>query len=1030
MAGSVSDISLPGSSFFNIHTDGRPVTRSSPAPALPGGQCNYVDLAHGANGPRCGCRRFWSRGASGFNGSPAGLSGYANGGSQPDQSAFCMCSHHACFHDDVQATQGPPIAPVVNGNGAGQENERPRAGREPLTPVMPDLSFQMPPPTNQPVDLNTLNNASYSTNLYQEINLYEGEKPAPAPEPSMPDTMSWANLLQSQPEHQIEAAPSVPSQCLLPQSQPSSTTSSVRLAYLKPFGGKGPNMFNTPQRSRLREPLQIEADDVPPRRDELTGHSVPSVDDLQTVTNTPRSIRSARRATIPEPACQPAVTRPSREDFQDLSNTVQSHEDRIERLETVSFHNDHEDCHDHHEQNDLRVTDLESRVEELEKTLNDGSSATSSHHRLRRPGLDESVASVVSVSTNASGHTDRTGLRSELAALKAQISHIQNSSFPTHSKPYEVEVVFLPFPLKGIWYESREFPSQRPLAGSNIELDEWTQLPNSSSTMEPHSPSLYEWAGPELQSEWLLPRACASGNVVDQRLRSRGLIKTIAVPSPDARSVHLAVSAAFGTLFRTFSRLQASVYHGSTTHHRVSRFLGLQQAWVPLRKIHKDSRLRFLSPPEMITPTSWDVSFLSSSVVMKATGVHRLFITQPEAYLQDQDAYNNGWNWQRLRELTRVYPDSQSSQQEVPEADAMEGYWARNEMLDEQDSSQDSLRSLSLRQAAQPRLKSMTPSQRPLRASRSGPSPSLSTGRSRAGSPMVLIERQSSVPRPIYIRTTSMPPDLPPMASPSQARQRIASATFGSIHPRLHERRSSPQVQRASTGSAHLIAKANRRRSTRSPSVPLSARLRNTPRWSVSTPSPLLATMNISEPFAVISSEGEVQAACRQTTPFYYATPYSNAPPAETRSNLGVVEAEEEHGSESDYSCQDGQGSEDDSEDDSEDAAMIDLGHQRRIYEDSSNDAWQGARQPLPEDEPWPGIEDEENRDPEAMAFDNVDVYVDEDAMSDVLDAEEHTGDTDSQHSSVPSEYPTTQRAWTNGLEEFRVYEDTKQKLG
>ncbi|KAK6076103.1 hypothetical protein SCUP515_05602 [Seiridium cupressi] len=1029
MAGSVSDFSLPNSSFFNIYTDGGPVARTSPAPTLPGGQCNFVDLSHGANGPKCGCRRFWSRGASlGLNHIAIGSPGQSNGPSQADQLAFCMCAHHACYHDDLQPAQGTFVAPTINHDG--QENEKPRAGREPLTPVMPDLSFQMPPPnSNQPTDFHTLDNASFSTNLFQDAHIRKGEEPAPAPEASIPDTMSWANLLQSQPGHPVDAVPSIPSQCLPPPSQPSSTTSSARIAYLKPFGGKGLNTLSTP-RSKLREPLDLTSDVHRAQHDDLVDHTVdPSIDDLQTVTNTPRSTRSARRGDVPGLENHPGLFGPSHGDhFQELSSTVQGHEERIDRLENVSFQNDHEDCREQNEQNDLRVTELELRVEELEKTLNDGSSVSSSHFRLRRSGLDESTASVVSVSTTASGRTDRAELHSELAALRAQLSHIQASSFPTHSKPWEIEVVFLPFPLRGVWYESRDFPSQRLSGGTSVDLDEWTQMPNSSSTMEPQSPGTYEWAGPELLSEWLLPRACASGNIIDKRLRSRGLIKTIAVHSPDARSVQIAVSAAFGTLFRTFSRMQANVYHGSMMHHRVARFLGLQQPWVPLRKIHKDSRLRFLSPPEMITPTSWDVPFLSSSVVMKATGVHRLYITQPEAYLQDQDAYDNGWTWQRLRELSRVYPDSQSSQQEVPEADAMEGYWAWNDKLDEQSSSQDSLRSLSLRQAAQPRLKSMTPSQHPLYTSRAGPSLSLSAGRSRAASPMVLKERLSSIPRPIHVRTTSMPPALPPLASPSQAKRRIASATFGSIRPAPYERRSSPLVMHSSTASAHAIVRANRRRSTRSPSVPLSARFRNTPRWSASSPSPLLATMHIGEPFAVISSEGDVQAACRQTTPFYYATPYSNAPPAEIRSNRGVLEPEDDHGSATDYSCEEDQGSEVDSEDGdgNGDELMIDLGHPRRIHEDSGDEEWHGAQQPLPEDEPWPGIEDEENRDPEVLAFDSVDVYVDEDAMSDVLDAQDENADANSQHSSVPSEYPSTEPMWAKETEEFRVYEDMK----
>ncbi|KAI0134746.1 hypothetical protein BJ170DRAFT_215460 [Xylariales sp. AK1849] len=1045
MAGPASDFSLPNSSFFNIYSDGGPLARSSPAPTLPGGQCNFVDLTHGANGPKCGCRRFWSRSALGLNGSPAGLLEYPNGAaaaSQVDQTAFCMCNHHACFHDDTQNGQGPLVAPMVT--TAGQENERPRANREPLTPVIPELSFQMPPPIGQSLDFHTFNSTSFSANLQEDIHIPQGET-KPTHEPSIPDTMSWGDLIQSQPGHQTNVLPPIPSQCLL-SSQPSSTTSSARMRYLRPFGGNGLHTLSG-VKSKLRDPLLANPEDTRAQDEDPVDHSTaPSVDDLQTVTNTPRS---TRRVDLVERKGQPVTTGPSGDAFQELSNTVQGHEQRIDRLETVSFEDDHEDCHEQHDRTDLRVTELEVRMEEVEKALNDSSSVVgTSQTRFRRPGADESAVSVVSVSTNASGRADRAELFSELQLIKTQLSHLQTSSFPCYTHPWEVEVVFLPFPLKGVWYESRDFPSQRLSGSTNVDADQWTQLPNSSSVMEPQSPGFSEWVGPEMESEWLLPRACAPDKMVEKRLRSRGLIKNVTVRGPDARSVQRAVSEAFGTLFRTLSRMQANVYHGATMHHRVTQFLGLREPWVPLRKIHKDSRLRFLSPGEMITPATWDVPFLSSSVVMKATGANRLFITQPEAYLQDQDAYDNGWNWQRLRELSRVYPDSQTSQQDVPEADAMEVCWAWNDKLDEHDSSQNSSVSLSLRQAAQPRLKSMTPSQQQFFMSRTGRSPSLSNSRSRAASPLIVLkERKASASRPPHIRTTSMPPTIP-LVSPTQTKRRIASATFGNIHPHPYDRRPSPQLLRAITGTSHPSLMAKRRRNTRSPSAPISARFRHTPRWSTSSPSPL------PEPFAIVGPPASnAGAACRQITPFYYATPYSNAPFVETRPNRGVgmdPDNDEDHGSGTDYLYEDGgdpRGSEDgDSEDHDGDSPMLDLGHPRRRVHDSGDEIehedWHGAQRnanTLPEDEPWPGIEDGENRDPEALAFDSevVDVYVDQDAMSDMLDVDASIGGGDapldeahglgegqSQSSSVPSEYPSTQRAWTDGKEEFRVFED------
>ncbi|KAK8879585.1 hypothetical protein PGQ11_000879 [Apiospora arundinis] len=1080
MAGPATDYTLPSSSFFNIYTDGGrgPVPRTSPAsarppspvPSLPSGQCNFVDLNHGANGPKCGCRRFWSRSAASPHavGSPAAFPGYHNGlamGAGADQAFWCMCSHHACFHDDVRDSysQATPVMATMTMPPAAveQENERPRLNREPLTPVIPDLSFHMPPAPGHPMDFQTFNNGSYATNSKETGLGSQTQAATPTNEPSMPDTLSWTNLIQSQPGDQVNNMPPIPSQCLL-QSQPSSTTSSVRMRYLQPFGGKGLHTLNGARSRGRGTPLET-VQDNPAQEDNAAEPSVNvSLDDLPTVTNTPRSVRR-----IEERDAQLPSTGPGHGEFQELSSTVQGHGQRLDRLENVSFsENSHEDCHEKHDHVDLRVTELELRVGELEKALQDTSSVATS--RYRHTGADDSTASVISVATNTS---DRSHLYNELQVLRAELSAL--SSDPTHGNPWELEVVFLPFPLKGVWLESRELMSQRLSGANHTDVDQWTQMPNSLSAHEPHSPGFNEWADPDTEFEWLLPRACPPDRMIDKRLQSRGLVKKVAVRGPDAHSVQQAISAAFGTAFRTVSRIQSNLYHGSTVHHRVGKFLGLQQSWVPLRKVHKDSRLRFLSPSEMITPAIWDVRFLKSSVVMKATGVHRLYITQPEAYIQDYDAYENGWSWQRIRELSRVYQDSQSSQQDVPEGDAREDCWAFNDKLDEPPSTQNSFSSLSLRQAAQPRLKStsISPSPQQFYVSHTGQSPSLTTGRrSRAPSPFVAFrdQRPGSSLNPLHVRTNSMPPAFPGPMSPQQARRRMASVGLGSVQPYPYDRRSSPQILRVNANAAHSMAFAQqkRRRATRSPSVPMSARFRRTPRYSTASPSPGPAGFG-----APGATSG------RATTPFFYATPYSNAPYVDNRPNQGVMDEvdEDNRGSGTDsYAA--GSGDDDDESDFEDDAQMLDLGHPRhRLHTDDEtwqHEAGQNGQQQfqLPEDEPWPGIEDEdlENREPILKTEDSVNIYEDEDAMSDfdsqMTESQEMTekstgsaeGDEDedggivelavnhgvgndgaaahgdaevaSQHSSVPSEYPSTQRAWTDGAMEFEVYEDLGNK--
>lgn len=1030
---------------------------TTPAPSLLGGACNYIDL-NGANGQKCGCRRFWSRATSArFSaGSPTGYSqAFPPGDASPsaDSVAFCMCSHHACYHDDIREAPAS-IATTTNAVGfpnTGQENERPRANREPLTPVLPELSF---PPASlqpgQPTEFNMYNNqtTSFSTHVVGDVNIPQGEVAASAREQqSVPDTLSWTNFIQS-PSDQGHKMPPIPSQCLIP-SQPSSTTSSVRMAYLKPFAGKGLQTLSG-VKSKLREPL-IEEDEETIPVDEQTREpgDDQSVDDLATVANTPRS---ARTTDAIQRNTQATPSRADRDTFQELSSTVQGHEQRLDRLENVSFSAaGHDECHDKHDQADLRVTEVEYRVTELEKLLNDSSSTVGTS---RRPRVDDSASTVASVST------DQSELYSELQSLKAQLSQLQGiSSFTSYSNPWHIEVVYLPFPLKGVWCETGKFSSQRAPSASLADSDPWTQMPNSSSSIDPQSPGFCEWTGPEFESDWLLPRACAPDRMIDRRLRSRGLVKQVTVRGPDARSVQQAVSEAFGTLFRTFSRMQGNVYHGSTTHHRVHKFLGLQHPWVPLRKQHKDSRLRFLSPAEMVTPVAWDVQFLSSSVVMKATGVQRLFITQPEAYLQDQDAYDNGWSWQRLRELSRIYPDSQNSQ-EVPEADAMEDCWQWNDRLDDSPASANSSQSLSMRQGPRARLRTT-----PFSPAPQAPAGYVSIhGQSlRSNSPRIVGGVESrKASRPPRIRTTSMPPNLPVVASPAQASSRRITT-----YVPARERHSSPQVNRPVSATAHAMAmnKRARRRSTRSPAVfPLPRHI--TPRRSTASPSPV------------------PEVIMRGTTP-YYATPYSNAPIVDTRPNRACVVIYDDgagfedegrgtdtdpFGDELDVDFDDVEGFDDQSEDEYQDSPMLDLAQQHNAQilsaqqhssaMQSGESSWQDGR---PEDEPWPGIEDAENRDPTTTtaaampsssfnqtqdfglrssgAFDDfdIDIHVDEDAMSDAdadVDADDDNDDRGEGRdgpgrrsrapSSAPSEYPSTQRAWTavTGEDIFKVFED------
>ncbi|KAL8377717.1 hypothetical protein RB595_008418 [Gaeumannomyces hyphopodioides] len=1055
--------------FFDIYTDGAVAV---PAPILPGGPCGFVDLTPGANGARCGCRRFWSRPPSAaqvraFLESPG-----------PDQAYWCMCSHHACYHEDSQAAQTPVVAPAAATPSAvfaaGQENERPKGGREPLTPVQDLVPFQMPSTTaglGMSMDLPgfelggpsfTTAAMDYAPGAFASPCDGHGTNHPPisahhqAPPASLPDTLVWGNAPQSN-NGALSGLPPIPSQCLMSQSP--STTPSSQLRYLRPFAGKG---LHTLKGKELAEPKA-------PAGDVNRPHGSSPIDPDTTIPNTQASPQEhITMPTAPTPkgawsqsfSARPQHSPPGldHEAVRGLKDALCGHGQRLDKLENPSFSiAGHEDCGDRHDHTDLRVTELETRVEEVEKRLNDDNSTVVSMRR------EDGNASVISESTHAL--SDRQ-VYSQLQELQAQVNRLQASSLPTYNSPWELEVVILPFCLKGVWMPAHEFQSQRPSGAAPWDAngDEWTQMPNTLSrqTPDPTSPYMVDWLDQSSSSTWLLPRACAPGRVIDNRLRSRGLIKTLSVKGSDARSVHLAVVDAFNNVLQILATGAATHPSSRLAGAKPDRFLGLSQPWVPLRKLHKDSRLRFLSPAEMLTPTLWDVGFLSSSVVMKATGMHRLYITQPEAYLQDQQVGRDGaWSWQRLRELGRVCPDSQSSSASTVDAsfEAHEECWQWHDRLDEPPAAPSPELNIQEGQGAAAVVVNKSRSTAASSSQAFFTAESLNAAR---GKSPALSRDQRKGSRPPHVRTTSVPAGgVPVVSSPgsgSQPRKARGLSYTSASKSSQHERRPSPFVPGPSRPSPRLqmvsAMVSKRRRSGggasgagRSPSV----RQRNTPRWS---------TVSFSRSPSVLPrdmSAAPEDQRMRGTTPFCYATPYSTAPaegprggdyagravsvgPSAHPRKAGLRPAGMPYNDDDDDDDMDYNNYDDDHGSGSEDLDMMSHGfdflgdESVNVYEDFSGDedendenaakgegssrrrrsgaAPESQEQPEaqlnPEDEPWPGIEDimsdGENVDPARLSS--------SDEAAAVVELNNLGEDAASDVSSQPSEYPSTQRAW------------------
>ncbi|KAG9232573.1 hypothetical protein BJ875DRAFT_380388 [Amylocarpus encephaloides] len=572
-------------------------------------------------------------------------------------------------------------------------------------------------------------------------------------------------------------------------------------------------------------------------------------------------------------------------------NTVEGHARRLEDLENGLFTNPAvEDLQEGHTLMDIRLSELENRLDEVEKVQiaqADVSSVGSVHNA--GSSFDSRISTTSSAMiAQAIDHVDF----SRITALEAQVAELQSLVPPSHTRPWQVEVVFLPFGsnLKAIWSSHH---SMTQLSRTNSGADDtFTQAQNQSlaaaqASLATHEQSLaWERSTADVASDedapWLTAKACGTASRVDQRLRSRGLVKLVEVKGPDAKDVQAAMMLAFGNL-------PDLLVEDPFTHHEadglntissaLSQYIGLQALWVPLRKLHKNSTLRFLNTSEMVTPALWTVQFLASSVAMRTSGLRRLYVTQRDSYIQHHGDPSD-WTWQKLRQLPRVYPYQQTSMQSIV-----------------------------------------------------------------------------------------------PLKSPAQSSKRRVTS---------FERQTQSSPTPVNSGPSGNLA-IKRRRLSRSPS-----RQRDTPRWSNGPPSPYVPT--------------EETANKRCSTPFAYATPHSNAPYVDTRpksaENIEIWEdsnSEEEHG----IATNDIDMNDNDSEDWDQNA-LSDL--EPGFSEQGSVDG--GNHLPHQHDDEWQGVGDGIEYDSRPNSFGVSGQSLVESLR---LDIENDHDDAQSDESSQPSEYPSTQ---------------------
>jgi hypothetical protein len=638
--------------------------------------------------------------------------------------------------------------------------------------------------------------------------------------------------------------------------------------------------------------------------------------------------------------------------IQEMCNTIHSYGRRIDQLESMSFaHLPSDEVLDRFDMVDGRLLDLEqwrteqdkagissvaeerfesfqNRVLDLEQwrdeqdtqPFDESNSARESRMRHSLPDAS-SFASDESFDSNAAAQTETIVLATLAAnaetgpridALESRITELEGAAMPSYIRPWHVQVVLLPFGrrLPGIWFSSTESSRQSMRRSASRASEEWSgpldyQFAAKSSFQSDASEggawttaSIEEWAK-TTQGDWLSAKACGPGGTVFQRLDSRGMVRDIEITSPDAHSIWEGISDVFGSVLGIDYQAAQSDTTSTAKYH------ALKQPFIPLRKVRKSSRLRFLSSHEMLTPALWTAGFLDSNVMMKLPDGHRrLYLTTPEAYIQPSPS--EPWSWPALRNLPMYGADGKTHAAQVV-GNVIEACWSYNDRLDQHAASLHSSFAEQISIWDEDNDAEPLPYSVPMTKPRSTDS------------------RSASMPN------ADSPPEAPVLGQP------ILSSSPPIANISLLKRRDrDPESQHQADKRRRISSHSSRNSS--SSAMPLSPELRRggvnfTPRWSREPPSPFTAAQSANIPDmgntagdedhgillgrrgsqgAFSAGEDENEARERSSswmgsrgrgasgTPFAYATPHSGVLD-DVAGDREDTEVESEAGSESSW---------------------------------------------------------------------------------------------------------------------------------
>jgi len=787
---------------------------------MPKGSCDFRDLSVGARAPTCGCKRFWLN-----------TGHYSSDGGNTER-AYCFCSHHACFHNALSQPIVPGPASIKVGralprtdtnavDGSGPRRQESRLGSQ----------------ASQPKGL--------------------GIRAGSSAHPQSINTRVW-EALNAFARNQEDGSPAGTTSKL-----PSTATPSVA-------GDASDSPDGVPQYRSMGPPLTIP---IPYQNavgsdeysaTEVATPSVAGTPDFRAPAVGPRTYANPSLATAArdsrerqptsDPPMPPAVQLPQLNgsgrvllptvpnvSLHEMRNMLQAYGRRIDVLESLSFsHVPIEEVQEKFELFDGRLLDLEQWRTEFEQRHASPEPEPENGKRRRPQATEVSFsASDGSFDSAAAAHTEaavlatlaanaETGPRIDI--LETRVADLESAALPSFARPWQVQVVLLPWgrEVRGIWFSALEATQQSSRSFTQaseewVGVDPMTRLSfKSSESGAWTTESIQAWA--DEAQEWLSPKACGPTGTVFERLASRGLVREVTLASPDSRHVLRAMEHAFRNVL-TDERAEAFA--------ESQGYQALHERLIPLRKVRKSTRLRFLSQSEMVTSAAWTASFLDSCAMKIKDRQRRLYVTTSEAYLQP---VSGGWSWQKLCQLP-IYDASGEEQAAQATNAAIEACWTYNERLDRRISTHSSFASHASRWST----RSQQPADQPEGCQQEAP-PS-----------------PHSEARPGHYRAISLP-DSSSVIDPVRAtipKRRVASFETSTTGP-------------IPGGSIDTSAAGKRRRISTSPEAERRG-VGFTPRWSREPPSPFT-----SEHAGEARSQG-TSSRKRGTTPFAYATPHSHS---------------------------------------------------------------------------------------------------------------------------------------------------------